>query len=75
VKNLHKVLESRKGRDHLEELGVDGNNRMDLREIGWKIVDWIRLERQWRALKHSNESSSSIKIKKCCWEVYMQVTW
>jgi hypothetical protein len=28
------------GRDHTEDLVVDGNNiRMDLREIGWEGVD------------------------------------
>jgi hypothetical protein len=30
------LLESLKGRDSLEDLGVDGNIRMDLREIGWE---------------------------------------
>jgi hypothetical protein len=32
-------LENLKGRDHFEELNVDGDNiRMDLRETGWKDV-------------------------------------
>jgi hypothetical protein len=47
-------LENLKGRDHLEDIGVDGKIilEMDLREIGWEGVDWIHLvqERdQWRA--------------------------
>jgi hypothetical protein len=29
-------------RDHSEEQGVDGL-RMDLEDIGWGYVDWIRL--------------------------------
>jgi hypothetical protein len=39
-------LENLKGRDHLEDLGVDG-------EIAWKGVDWICLAQdrnQWRGL-------------------------
>jgi hypothetical protein len=35
-------LENLKGRDHLEDLGIDGK-RMDLRDIEWKGVDWIFL--------------------------------
>jgi hypothetical protein len=31
--------------DHLEDQGVDGI-RMDLREIGWKGVDWIRMAQE-----------------------------
>jgi hypothetical protein len=37
-----------KGRDHLED-----NIRMDVRELGWKDVDWIQLAQdsdQWRDL-------------------------
>jgi hypothetical protein len=40
-----------KGRDHLEDLGVDGKDiRMDVREIGWEGVQWIHLDQdrdQW----------------------------
>jgi hypothetical protein len=43
-----------KGRDHLEELGVDGDDiRMYLREIVRERVDWIHLAQdryKWRAL-------------------------
>jgi hypothetical protein len=42
-----------KGRDYLEELNVDGNIRMGLREKGWEVVDWIHLAQdrdQWWAL-------------------------
>jgi len=37
--------ENLKGRDHSKGLGVDGriNTIMDLREIGWESVHWIRL--------------------------------
>jgi hypothetical protein len=31
-----------KRRDHSEDLGVDGKIT-DLKEIGWKILDWILL--------------------------------
>jgi hypothetical protein len=52
VKNL--VGKNLKGRDPSKDLGVDGDNiRMDLREIGWKGMDWIHLANgrdQWRAL-------------------------
>jgi len=27
----------------LEDLSVDGNIRLDLREIGWEDVDWMQL--------------------------------
>jgi hypothetical protein len=38
-------LENLKGRDHSEEVGVDGNVniRMDLRETAWEVVDWMHL--------------------------------
>jgi hypothetical protein len=39
-------LETVKGRDHLEDLGVDGkiiNTRMDLGETGLEGVDWMHL--------------------------------
>jgi hypothetical protein len=45
-----------KGRDHLEDIGVDGrwedNIRMYLREIGWEGVDWIHVAQDrdhWKA--------------------------
>jgi hypothetical protein len=48
------LVEELKGREHLKNLGVDGNNiRMDLREIGWKDMDWMYLDQdrdQWQAL-------------------------
>jgi hypothetical protein len=47
-------LENLKGRGHSEGLGRrEDNIRMDLREIGWKVVEWIHLAQdrdQWRAL-------------------------
>jgi hypothetical protein len=44
------LLESLKGRDHLEDLGVDGSIVIDLREIGLKEMDWTHLTQEWRAL-------------------------
>jgi hypothetical protein len=47
-------LENLKGKDNLEDLGVDGKIiRMDIREVEWKNVDWIHLAQdkgQWRAV-------------------------
>jgi hypothetical protein len=38
-------LENLKGRDHLEDLVVDGKIifRMGLKEIGWEDVDWMHV--------------------------------
>jgi hypothetical protein len=48
-------LDDLKGKDHSEELGVNGWTiiRMDLTEIDWEGVDWMHLfedRDQWRAL-------------------------
>jgi hypothetical protein len=49
-------LEDPKGRDHLEDVDIDGwknNIRIVLREKGWEGVDWIPLAQdrdQWQAL-------------------------
>jgi hypothetical protein len=56
---MHTVfwLENLKGRDHSEDLGIDGDNiRMDVREIGWKGVDWLHLDQdrdQWLAVMNT----------------------
>jgi hypothetical protein len=47
--------ENLKGRDQLEDIGIDGENniRMDRREIEWKGVDWIHVAQdrnQWRTV-------------------------
>jgi hypothetical protein len=48
--------ESQKERDHWKEQGIGrwvDNIRMDLGEVGWGYVDWIRLAQdrnRWRAL-------------------------
>jgi hypothetical protein len=45
-----------------------GNIKMDLRDIGWGVMDWIDLAQdrdQWRAREHGNEPLGSVK----CWEV------
>jgi hypothetical protein len=34
------LSENLKGRDNLEDLGMDG---ADLREMGWEYVEWIHL--------------------------------
>jgi hypothetical protein len=38
-------LEDLKGRDYLEDLGVDGKIKLEriLEEIRWEIVDWLHL--------------------------------
>jgi hypothetical protein len=38
-------LENLKGRDHLKDLGVNGekNIKIDIREIGWEGMDWIHM--------------------------------
>jgi hypothetical protein len=36
-------LESLKVRDHSEDQAWEDNFKMDLREMGWKGVDWINL--------------------------------
>jgi hypothetical protein len=36
-------LENLKGRDHMEDLGVDGRITLYLREIGLKGVNWSHL--------------------------------
>jgi alpha-glucosidase (family GH31 glycosyl hydrolase) len=44
--------ESPKERDLLEDQGVDGI-RMDLREMGWRGMEWIQLAQdrgRWRAV-------------------------
>jgi hypothetical protein len=45
------------------------NIEIELREIGWDVMDWIDLAQnrdQWRApFEHGNERSGSIK----CWEI------
>jgi len=31
-------------RDHLEDLGLDGDNiKTDLQKVGWGVLDWIDL--------------------------------
>jgi len=48
------LVENLKGRDHLEDLGIEEVNiRMYPREIGWESVDWMHLAQdrdQWQAL-------------------------
>jgi hypothetical protein len=52
---MHTIFlsEKPKGGDHAECLSVDDNIRMDLREVGWEVVDWMHLAQdreQWRVL-------------------------
>jgi hypothetical protein len=53
MKNSYDVLvEKRKVRGHLEDLGVD-YIRMDLRDIMWEEVEWLHLAQDrdhWLAL-------------------------
>jgi hypothetical protein len=42
-----------KKEDHVEDLGVDGNMKIGLQEVGWGGMDWIELAQytdRWRAL-------------------------
>jgi hypothetical protein len=42
-----------KGRDHAEDLGVGEDKKMDVKEIGWEVVDWVLQAQdkdQWRTL-------------------------
>jgi hypothetical protein len=45
IGDMHTILrlENLKGRDHMEDLGVDGRITLYLREIGLKGVNWIHL--------------------------------
>jgi hypothetical protein len=46
-------MSSHKPRDHLEDLAVEDNIRTDLREIGWKGMDWLQQRQdrgQWWAI-------------------------
>jgi hypothetical protein len=56
-------LENLKGRDHLEDIGVDGRIlEWLLVKIGWKGVTgfiWLK----WRTCEHGNEPSGSIKSR------------
>jgi hypothetical protein len=43
---MAKMFQYNVGTDHSEDLGVDGWEeviRIDLREIGWEVVDWMLL--------------------------------
>jgi len=40
---------------------MEDNIRMDLTEIGWEVVDWIRLGPVVGFCEHGNEPSDSIK--------------
>jgi hypothetical protein len=45
--NAYKILlESLKGRDHMEDLGIDGKIILDLRKIRLESVDWIYVVQQ-----------------------------
>jgi hypothetical protein len=55
-RNVHSVLVGKpKGKNHLQDQGIDGRieSKMDLRETGWRDVEWIHLAQDrdhWRAL-------------------------
>jgi hypothetical protein len=60
VKNLGKGREPRRPRRRWED-----NIRMDLREIGWEVVDWIHLAQDSGPMagccEHGSECSGSIE--------------
>jgi hypothetical protein len=46
MRNAYNILIGKlKGRDHSEDLGLDGriNIRLAFRQIGWEGVDWFHL--------------------------------
>jgi hypothetical protein len=46
----------------------EDNIKIELRGIGWGVMDWIHLAQdrdRWRSCEHGNEPSGSIK----CWEI------
>jgi hypothetical protein len=46
------MWENPRGREHSEDLGVDGRIILDLRGKGWQVVDWMHLDQdvdQWWA--------------------------
>jgi hypothetical protein len=52
MKNAYRIfIRNSAGKDHFEDQGVDGKNYigMDLRETGWKALNWIHLaqDRDW----------------------------
>jgi hypothetical protein len=52
IKNLIGKPEGKRPRGR-RRCGSEDNIKMDLREIGWKVVDWIHLAQdrsRWRAL-------------------------
>jgi hypothetical protein len=60
-------LENLKGRDHSEDLGVEGYSiRMDVREVGWEGVDRIHVAQDkdhWGLCEHGNIPLVSIKAR------------
>jgi hypothetical protein len=62
-------MEIIKGRDHLDDLGVDGRitlNKMYLREIGCEHVDWINVAQdkvQWCVFVNTLITLSSTEVK------------
>jgi hypothetical protein len=65
MRNTYKILVgNQKGRDHMEDLGVDG--KIILERIGWEGVDWIHVSQDRDHLPVScddaNESLGSIKV-------------
>jgi hypothetical protein len=44
------------GRFHLEDLDEDGKIMLDVKKVGWKVVEWIYLAQnrdQWRAVDNT----------------------
>jgi hypothetical protein len=55
--------ENLKGRDHLVDLGIDENIKMDLKQDVrvWTGFNWLSI----RTREHNNEPSGSIKCREC----------
>jgi hypothetical protein len=54
MRNAYNILLGKpEGRDHSEDRSIGGKISMDLREIGWEVVDWMHLAQdrdQYRVL-------------------------
>jgi hypothetical protein len=64
-RNAHKVLVGESGgKNHLEDLVIDGRIRLDHKEVGWEVVEWIYQSHNGEGVvpcEYDNEILVSIK--------------